>query len=306
MATPPHFELNIENWKATITGLIRRTSTSLPSDVLSAIKAAGSDSGEVPRASSILSTICKNAEVAEKSCVPLCQDTGTLTFWVESPCGLDRRLFASVVRESVAEATALGYLRQNTILPVDGTSVADNVADGAPVIHFEETEGSTVKISLLMKGGGCENMSSQYSLPDQSLHAGRDLGGVRACVLHSVWRAQGMGCAPGILGICIGGDRAEGYAIAKKQLLRDLSDESPDPTLASLEKKLLSEINTLGIGPMGLGGNTTALGVKIAGSARLPASFFVTIAYSCWACRRRSVVADGATGLEIESEVANG
>ena len=156
------------------------------------------------------------------------------------------------------------------------------------------------RVHLLLKGGGCENMGAQYSLPDASLSAGRDLAGVRACVLHAVWRAQGMGCAPGVLGVCIGGDRAEGYARAKRQLMRPLGDEAPDPIIAGLERTLLKEANTLGIGPMGLGGNTTLLGVKIGGASRLPASFFVTIAL-----RRRSASIDATSGLTVESEVRN-
>ena len=294
-----------ENWEATFTDLIRRTSTSLPQDVLDAIS-AGAESAEVPRAATILSTICKNAEIAAKNVVPLCQDTGTLTFWVETPVGISHNRISEAIRAAVAAATARGFLRQNTILPVDGKSVPENVADGAPTIHFEETDSDFVRAHLLLKGGGCENMSCQYSLPDAALSAGRDLAGVRACVLHAVWRAQGMGCAPGIVGVCIGGDRAEGYARAKKQLLRKLDDTSPDPVLAGLERTLLREANTLGIGPMGLGGNQTLLGVKMTGATRLPASFFVTVAYSCWACRRQSVSIDPATGLSVsgnESEV---
>lgn len=292
-----------DDWEATITDLIRRTSTSLPDDVLEALS-KGAETAEMPRAATILSTICQNAQLAAKNSTPMCQDTGTLTFWVEAPCGVSRKCISEAIRKAVAASTERGFLRQNTIMPVDGRSVADNVAEGAPSIHFEETDSDNVRIRLLLKGGGCENMSCQYSLPDSSLSAGRDLAGVRACVLHAVWRAQGMGCAPGILGVCIGGDRAEGYACAKKQLLRRLDDESPSPILAGLERTLLKEANTLGIGPMGLGGNTTLLGVKVAGTSRLPASFFVTIAYSCWACRRQEVVVDPETGLAVnESEV---
>ena len=137
-----------------------------------------------------------------------------------------------------------------------------------------------------MKGGGSENMSRQYSLPDEPLGAGRDLDGVRRCILDAVWRAQGYGCAPGILGVCIGGDRASSFETAKRQLLRPLGDSAASPALRKLERTALLEANSLGIGPMGLGGKTTLLGVKIAALARLPASFFVTVAYMCWACRR--------------------
>ncbi len=302
----PHSPISADlsaNWASTLVDLVRRTSTRLPDDVLDAIR-KGADAAEMPRAATILSTICKNADLAARNSTPMCQDTGTLTFWVEHPAGVSQRRISEAIREAVAAATARGFLRQNTILPVDGRSVPENVADGAPSIHFEEIDGGPVRVSLLLKGGGCENMSCQYSLPDDSLSAGRDLAGVRACILHAVWRAQGMGCAPGVLGVCIGGDRAEGYLRAKRQLLRPLDDESPDQLLAGLERTVLKEANTLGIGPMGLGGNTTLLGVKIAGASRLPASFFVTVAYSCWACRRQTVEIDPATGLAVaESEV---
>ncbi len=302
MSNPSPVAFPMEAWTATFVDLVRRASTELPADVLAALQSAASSSDEVARARMVLSTLCANSDLARKNATPMCQDTGTLSFWIEAPAGVSQRRLAEAVRAAVAEATARGYLRQNTILPVDGKSVPENVADGAPSIHFEESDGGPVRASLLLKGGGCENMSAQYSLPDTSLHAGRDLAGVRACVLHAVWRAQGMGCAPGVLGVCIGGDRAEGYARAKRQLLRDLADESPDPTLARLEHTLLREANSLGIGPMGLGGATTLLGVKIAGATRLPASFFVTVAYSCWACRRHSVVIDPATGLALPEE----
>jgi fumarate hydratase class I len=165
------------------------------------------------------------------------------------------------------------------------------VAACNPSIHIEQQDVDQVKVSLLMKGGGSENMSCQYSLPDSGLKAGRDLDGVRRCILDAVWRAQGNGCAPGILGVCIGGDRANGYAKAKEQLLRELPDASPSSDLAELERRVLTEANSLGIGPMGLGGRTTLLGVKVGTLPRLPASYFVTVAYCCWACRRRTVVA---------------
>lgn len=296
---PPH-TFNDDAWARSVLELIRRASTILPADVMEALGNAGANA-EVPRAATILASLCRNAEIARANSTPLCQDTGTLTFWVETPYDFPRNKLRRAICRAVADATAKGYLRQNTIQPVDGSSVPDNVADGSPAIHFEESEEvEFVRISLLMKGGGCENMSTQYSLPDATIGAARDLQGVRTCVLHAVWRAQGMGCAPGILGVCIGGDRAEGYARAKKQLLRPLTDSSPDEVLAELERRLLSEANTLEIGPMGLGGKTTLLGVKMCGATRLPASFFVTVAYSCWACRRSSMVVDVATGVEKE------
>lgn len=269
--------------------LIRETSSSLPDDVVAAISRAKRREPSGSSAAVVLKTILDNVALAKKRGVPLCQDTGTLAFFVDSR--LRRMVTPVALKKAVARATELGYLRRNTIDSVSGFSYDDNVADGAPVIHYVDAAADEPKrVTLIMKGGGSENMSRQYSLPDSALGAGRDLTGVRACVLDAVQKIQGYGCAPGILGVCIGGDRATGYTVAKEQLLRPL-DEKPygDKALRKLERTLLEEANALGIGPMGLGGRTTLLGVKIAARTRVPASFFVTIAYMCWACRRRTI-----------------
>ena len=268
----------------TIVGLIRDTSSSLPGDVERALKRAFKKEKIGSPAAVILQTILENTALARKQRTPLCQDTGTLTFFVNE--SLRRKVTPQLIKKAVAEATRLGCLRKNTIDSVTGRSHDDNVAEGAPVIHYCEMEG----VTLLMKGGGSENMSRQYSLPDASLGAGRDLEGVRRCILDAVQKAQGYGCAPGILGVAVGGDRATAAETAKLQLLRPLTgDRNPDKALAALEKRILKEANTLNIGPMGLGGGTTLLGVKIAARPRVPASFFVTVAYLCWAARRRTV-----------------
>ena len=234
----------------------------------------------------VLETILKNIDIARKAGTPVCQDTGTLTFFVDER--LRRRVTEELLGKAVALATANGWLRRNTIDTLSGKSIDANVCPGAPVVHYVGKTDSTPSIDLIMKGGGSENMSSQFSLPDTSIGAGRDLDGVRRCLLSAVHAAQGFGCAPGILGVCIGGDRATGYSEAKRQLLRNLSDTNPVPSLARLERRVLREANTLGIGPMGLGGRTTLLAVKIGTRPRLPASFFVTVAYLCWAARRRT------------------
>ncbi len=280
---------NNMNIKEQLLMLIKRTSCTLPSDVLAALKRARlQESCETP--CEILSTIEENCALATAQTTPMCQDTGTLTFFWRHPVGTAQRPLMEAANEAVKIATERGWLRKNTIDALTGASIDDNVAEGIPVHHFEEADVSAVEVTLLMKGGGSENMSCQYSLPDSRLHAGRDLEGVRACVLDALHRIQGQGCAPGILGICIGADRAEGYAQAKHQLLRSLDDVSPNPTLAMMEARLLEEANMLGVGPMGLGGKTTLLGVKMTSRTRLPASFFVTIAYCCWACRRQTMV----------------
>ena len=271
--------------------LIRDTSSSLPDDVAAAVARAKRRERAGSSAAVVLNTILDNVALAKSHGVPLCQDTGTLAFYVDTR--LRRVVTPAALKRAVARATELGCLRRNTIDAVSGFSYDDNVADGAPVVHYVDAadDREPRRVTLLMKGGGSENMSRQYSLPDSSLGAGRDLAGVRRCVLDAVQKIQGYGCAPGILGVCVGGDRATGYAAAKEQLLRPL-DEAPsgDPALRRLERRLLREANALGIGPMGLGGRTTLLGVKIAARTRVPASFFVTVAYMCWACRRRTIV----------------
>ena len=279
--------------------LIRETSSSLPPDVLKALRAALRKERKGSSAAVVLKTILDNCAIAAKRGTPLCQDTGTLTFFVDER--LRRKVTPDVIGKAVAIATEKGYLRKNTIDAVTGKSYDDNCAEGAPVIHYvtgasdsrssRNSRKARPTVTLILKGGGSENMSRQYSLPDSALGAGRDLAGVRKCILDAVQKIQGYGCAPGILGVCIGGDRATGYEIAKEQLLRPLdeNDKTGQTSFITLEKKILREANGLGIGPMGLGGKTTLLGVKIAARPRVPASFFVTIAYMCWACRRRSV-----------------
>ena len=269
-----------------IAGLIAETSSSLPEDVEKALKAALRREERGGSAAGVLRTILDNVATARRGGSPLCQDTGTLAFYVDE--SLRRKVTPSVIKKAVALATKRGALRKNCIDSVSGKSYDDNCADGAPVIHYVDWMEKGC-VELVLKGGGSENMSRQYALPDSALGAGRDLAGVRKCILDAVVKAQGYGCAPGILGVCIGGDRATAYEVAKEQLLRPLGKEgdSADPTLRRLERQVLKDANSLGIGPMGLGGKTTLLGVRIASRPRVPASFFVTVAYMCWACRRK-------------------
>jgi len=271
-----------------LTELIRRTTSDLPPDIEDALTRAAAAEPPGSQASLFLNAILENTRLAREQSLPLCQDTGMLTFFWTVPRGTDTLALERAAQEAVKKATANGWLRQNTIETLSGASIASNVADGVPVCHFEQADTGTVEVRLLQKGGGSENMSRQFSLPDDTLGAGRDLDGVRKCVLQAVWHAQGFGCAPGILGVCIGADRGEGFIHAKRQLLRALDDESPVPALAALERHILDEANQLGIGPMGMGGKTTLLGVKIGVAPRLPASYFVTVAYMCWAGRRQT------------------
>ena len=265
--------------------MIHETSSSLPDDAEQALRKALRRETKGSSARLVLETLLQNVALARAAGTPVCQDTGTLTFFVSE--NLRRTVTPERIAAAVAAATENGWLRRNTNDAVTGKSVDSNVCPGAPVIHY--TLDSESKVRLVMKGGGSENMSMQLSLPDASLGAGRDLEGVRRAVLAAVQHAQGYGCAPGILGVCIGGDRAAGFEEAKHQLLRNLADTNPVPALAKLERRLLREANSLGIGPMGLGGKTTLLAVKIGARPRVPASFFVTVAYLCWAARRREI-----------------
>jgi len=281
-------------WTQSLSTLIRQTSADLPRDVEAALRKARRHEKPQSAARWALDTILANIRLARERNAPLCQDTGTLMFYCEVPFRFDPRRLTGAIHAAVRQATGQGCLRPNTIDPLTGCSCAHNIGAGAPVIHMEFAPRRTVAVRLVMKGGGSENVSAQFSLPDVRLQAGRDLAGVRRCLRAAVAQAQGNGCAPGVLGVCIGGDRATGAEYAKRQFLRPLSDRAPQARLAALERQVLADAQKLGIGPMGFGGATTLLGVKIGALARLPASYFVSVAYICWAFRRRGVVLDAA------------
>jgi len=273
--------------------LIRRTSTILPDDVVRAVTAARGQEAPGSNADVALNVIGCNIGLAKESSLPLCQDTGTILFYVHTPVGYDQIDFEETATEAVREATRKGYLRQNSVDSITGKNTGDNTGPGSPVFHFHQWREPYVEVKLMLKGGGCENMNAQYSLPHPDL-GGRDLKGVENAILDCILNAQGQGCGPGILGVCIGGDRGTGYGFAKEQLLRELDDTNEDTVLAELEARVVEKANQSGIGPMGFGGKTTLLACKIGKQNRLPASFFVSIAYMCWAYRRRGAKLDGA------------
>src|SRR5580698_2010452 len=279
--------------------LITQTSTNLPPDVRQAMGIA--IGGETPdtQASQALNIIFSNIDMACEDVGPICQDTGMPTFYVHTPVGVNQIAIKKAIRAAVAEATKRGKLRPNSVDSLTGKNSGDNLGPGTPVIHFEQWERNEIEVKLILKGGGCENKNIQYSLPatlERLGRADRTLEGVRKCLLHAVWQAQGQGCAPGALGVCIGSDRAHGYDIAKEQLFRTLDDVNPDAALAELEARVMKEANELGVGAMGFGGNVSLIGCKIAAANRLPASYFVSVAYNCWAFRRLGVRLDASSG----------
>ena len=279
--------------------LIVRTSTDLPPDIRAAMRNATAIEPAGTRASQALTIIAQNIDLAVDNEGAICQDTGMPTFEVRVPLGANQIWMRAQIREAVAEATRRGKLRPNSVDSITGKNSGDNLGPGTPIIHFDQWERDDIEVKLILKGGGCENTNAQYSLPVELAHLGRadrTLDGVKKCILHAVWHAQGKGCSPGAVGVCIGGDRTSGYLHAKEQLFRTLDDVNPDGRLAELEASIMSTVNNLEIGPMGFGGKVTLIGCKIAALNRLPASFFVSVAYDCWAFRRLGVVLDAASG----------
>jgi len=273
--------------------LVRLTATDLPPDIEKRLIKARDEEDNGSAAQGALDTVLNNVAMARKKSTPICQDTGTPIFFVTYPEGWSTRKLKKQIQDAVIRATAKTFLRPNSVNTVTGKNTGDNSGDDHyPSIYFEEVDDDKLIIELILKGGGCENVSTQYKLPDTSLSAGRDLDGVRKVALDAVTKAQGKGCSPGALGIAIGGDRGSSYVASKQTLLRELDDQNPDTELVSLEEKITDQANQLDIGPMGFGGKTTVLGTKIKNLHRLPASYFVSISYMCWAYRRRSMTFD--------------
>ncbi|HZO88423.1 MAG TPA: FumA C-terminus/TtdB family hydratase beta subunit [Chthonomonadaceae bacterium] len=289
----------MEQLRESLLRLITETATNLPADVRRALERARNKERAGTQASQALSIINLNVDMAHANVSPICQDTGMPTFHIHTPVGVNQIAIKQAIQEAVAEATRRGKLRPNSVDSVTGKNSGLNLGPGTPVLHFEQWEEDEIEILLILKGGGCENKNIQYSLPSELEHlgrAGRDLEGVYKCILHAIWQAQGQGCSAGFLGVCIGGDRTSGYACAKEQLFRDLDDTNPDPALAELEARVMANADRLGIGTMGFGGAVTLLGCKIGALNRLPASFFVSVAYNCWAFRRLGVRLNPRTG----------
>jgi fumarate hydratase class I len=282
----------------TLLELIRITSTVIPDDVQKRILEALKVEEKNTTAEYAMNIIKTNMQLAEKKSQPLCQDTGTVLVYVDHPKNFDTQAFSKQFSKAVVTATKKGYLRTNSVDPLTGANAGSNLGPGHPSFHFHQHSKNQVEVRLMLKGGGCENVGAQYSLPHTELGAGRDLDGVRKVILDAVFKAQGKGCGPGILGVCIGGDRGDGYAHAKAQLLRYLHDKNSHPELAKLEEDIVTTSNKLGIGPMGFGGKTTLIGCKVSVLNRLPASFFVSISYMCWAYRRQGVLLDAKNNIK--------
>lgn len=275
-----------DQWAERFVEVIARASTQLAPDVVEALRRGREAEEDGSLARKALDTILANIELARGKWQPICQDTGTPLVWIHHPVGMSTRMLTQAFEEAVRQATARQLLRPNAVDPLLDKNTGNGAAPGIPTVHCEEWDDPAVEVRMMLKGGGCENVGAQYSLPNPTLKADRNLEGVKRCILDAIYKAQGKGCAPGIIGACFGGDRGSGFLESKRQLLRRLDDRNPIPELDAMEQEILAKANQLGIGPMGFGGKTTVLGVKIGYLGRLPASYFVSVSYMCWANRR--------------------
>lgn len=273
-----------------IVKLYKKAATSLPSDVEAALKSAHAE--ERSNAKAALSAILENIRLARKTERPICQDTGVPVFFLKVPFGISHLELKSNIIEATRIATEKVPLRANAVDVLTDKNSGDNTGIGFPVIYLEETRGSKLIVDLMLKGSGCENIGQLYRLPAEELKAERDLEGVRKCVLDAMYRAQGKGCPPYIIGVGIGATKDQVTRLAKEQLMRKLEDTNRHEVLSVLEERLLGDINQLGIGPLGLGGKTTAIGVKIGVNHRHPASYFVDVSICCWANRRARLICE--------------
>jgi fumarate hydratase, class I len=287
-----------KNLEESILELIRVTSTVIPDDIQKVILKSLRKEQKNTTAKYAMEIIKANIKLAKQKSQPICQDTGTILFYISHPANFDQNKFIKLVERVVVIATKKGYLRQNSVDTLTGKNETMNIGLGHPSFHFHQHNKKSVEVKLMLKGGGCENVGAQYALPNVELNAGRDLDGVRKVILDAVVKAQGKGCGPGVLGVCIGGDRGSGFIESKEQLLRTLDDSNQNKQLSKLEKDIVNTSNELGIGPMGFGGKTTLLGCKIGVLNRLPASYFVSISYMCWAYRRQGVVLNNQSKIK--------
>lgn len=284
--------------------LYKKVATSIPGDVEEALKTAYSNETE-PLAKESLNIILQNITTARKTSRPICQDTGFPVFYVKVPKGLSHQLIKGMIMDATRIATNKIPLRPNAVDIITEKNTGDNVGDHFPLVYTEETEEQFLAVDIMLKGGGCENLGQTYKLPmvlDYEIAtpltkggmggvlAERDFEGVRKCVLDAVFKAQGRGCPPYTIGVAIGGAKDQVTFLSKKQLMRRITDTHSNAAIAELESKILNDINSLGIGTAGLGGRTTAIGVKIAAAHRHPASYFVDISFSCWANRRGRLI----------------
>jgi len=270
--------------------LIKQAVIYLPEDVKRALrKAYAEETSETGKTQ--LKVILENIELAEKYQVPVCQDTGTITFYVKAGSkvkDLDGAEAALVA--ATRKATKEIPLRPNAVDPFTQKNSGDNTGRFVPYLHWEIVQGDSLELTVMLKGGGSENVSASGMLVP-----GEGVKGLKKFVVDAVIKAGAQPCPPTILGVAVGGGADAAMELAKKALLRPLGEANADRMLAKIEQETLEAANMTGIGPMGLGGKTTVLDVHVDYAHRHPASFPVAVAFNCWAARRASarLSADG-------------
>ena len=272
-------ETDIQN---AVVELLRKAVVKLPADVEESIrKAYAAETDEVPKMQ--LKAIVDNIDMAIKGNTPMCQDTGVTIFYVTLPKDCNVNVEKGIV-EGVRKATKEVPLRPNAVHPITRKNPGDNVGERMPYINWKVGDKDFIEITVMTKGAGSENMSQLAMLtPSQGLK------GIKEFVLGAVLRAGSNPCPPTILGVGIGGSSDIAMKLAKEALLRPINQRHKDPEIAKLETELLESINMLGIGPMGLGGKTTCLGLNIEYAYCHTASLPVGLNVQCWAGRRATV-----------------
>jgi len=271
--------------------LIKQAVIYLPEDVKQALrKAYDEETSEAGKTQ--LKAILENIELAEKNQAPICQDTGTIIFYVLAGAevkGLDK--IEGALINATRRATKEIPLRPNAVDPFTQKNSGDNTGRFIPYIHWEVVPGDTLELTVMPKGGGSENVCLTGMLVP-----GEGINGLKKFVIESIIKAGAQPCPPTIVGVAMGGGADIAMKLAKKALLRPLNEPNPNPEIAKLERELYEAANMTGIGPMGLGGKTTVLGVHVEYAFRHPASFPAAVAFNCWAARRASarVRADGS------------
>lgn len=263
--------------------LLQLAVTELPNDVKEALEKAYRDE-ESEAGRTQLEAIINNVKLAEKTRTPMCQDTGVIIFYVKAGAkAKDLDKIEQALREATQRATKEVPLRPNAVNPLTGENSGDNSGRFVPFIHWEIVPGNNVEITVFPKGGGSENVCAL-----SMIRPGEGIKGLKKFVVDTVVSAGAKPCPPNILGVAVGGGADIAMKLAKAALLRPLNQPNPDPQLAQLEKELYEAANSTGIGPMGLGGKFTVLGVNVEYAHRHPASYPVAVAVQCWAARRAS------------------
>jgi len=289
----------MKNFEQSMYDLIVKASTDLPNDIRNAMEEARQTENAGTSSLMALDAIALNNDMAVDKVSPLCQDTGQPNWKIHVPVGINQIEMKAAIERALIRATQDAKLRPNAVDPITGQNSGNNLGPGLPAVEFIQWEEDYIDVKFMLKGGGSENKSVQYTLPceiDGLGFVGRDLDGVRKCILDAIYKAQGQGCSPGFLGVGVGGDRTGSFKTAKEQFYRLVDDVNPDEDLRKVEDYIMDKAQTFGIGTLGFGGETTLLSCKIGKMNRLPASFFVSVIYMCWAFRRLGVTINPETG----------